>query len=76
MCVLCYPEAPSLSAASVASAVILVVGGVAALLLLTFCYRRSVRLFQTNSWIWLLSTLLATLTTHKYACWTYMVCLS
>lgn len=62
MCVPCYPEAPSLSAASVASAVILVVGGVAALLLLTFCYRRSVRLFQTNSWNWLLSTPLATLT--------------
>lgn len=36
------PEAASLSPASIVSAVILVLGGVAAMLLLMFCYRRSV----------------------------------
>lgn len=41
LCLVCsYPEASSLSAASVVGTVMVVVGGVAALLLLLLCYRR------------------------------------
>lgn len=41
LCLVCsYPEASSLSAGSVVGAVMVVVGGVAALLLLMLCFRR------------------------------------